>query len=42
MAPLREFTSWDVRYKKNIEIEPKKAYYVICEGSKTEKAYFEK
>lgn len=41
MAPLREISNWTNRYDYEYEIKPKRRYYVITEGSRTERKYFE-
>lgn len=41
MAPLREGSNWTNRYNYENEIKPKRRYYVITEGSRTERKYFE-
>ena len=42
MAPLREYSNWNVREAEDEEREPYKGYYLICEGENTERIYFEK
>lgn len=42
MAPLREYSNWNVREAEDEEREPYKGYYLICEGENTERFYFEK
>lgn len=42
MAPLREYSNWNVREADDEEREPYKGYYLICEGENTERFYFEK
>lgn len=43
MAPIRSYTNWNVRSTNNdVQIEPYRHYYFICEGRNTEKWYFEK
>lgn len=41
MSPLREFSSWTLRHKEDIVIDPLRRYYLIFEGSHTEVKYFE-
>ena len=42
MAPLREYSDWNVREAEDEERDLYKTYYLICEGENTEKFYFEK
>lgn len=42
MAPIREYSNWDKRsISEEEQIEPFRCYYLICEGSNTERWYFE-
>lgn len=43
MAPIRTYSNWNSRSTEGEEqIDPYRHYYFICEGSNTEKWYFEK
>jgi hypothetical protein len=43
MAPIRTYSNWNKRSAKNdVQIEPYRHYYFICEGKNTEQWYFEK
>lgn len=43
MAPIRTYSNWNRRSSKDdVQIEPYRRYYIICEGKNTEKWYFEK
>lgn len=41
MSPLREASTWTVRFKEEIKIDPLRRYYLIFEGAHTELKYFE-
>ncbi|HEY0829209.1 MAG TPA: RloB family protein [Bacilli bacterium] len=41
MSPLRESSSWTLRYENDIKIEPLRRFYLIFEGEHTEVKYFE-
>ncbi len=41
MPPIRIYRNWNTRDAYNVQIEPYKRYYFLCEGRKTEKLYFE-
>lgn len=41
MTPLREFRSLTNRFEEEIKIEPLRRYYLIFEGAKTERKYFQ-
>ena len=41
MPPIREYRSWNLRESDELdEVEPRRKYVFICEGSKTEVHYF--
>lgn len=41
MPPIREYSNWNMRASDTLdEIEPRRKYVFICEGSKTEVYYF--
>ena len=43
MAPVRSYTNWNSRTTDNeVQIEPYRKYFFICEGANTETWYFKK